>query len=147
MSTATAGAASDKCVVYRAFTKPATGDVGDEVGVLIWNKTATKKIPGIRIGRRVLANTNCVQDAVGANDTEDSMQFTFTPSGGTAADCTSQTNEDFVESWTFTAPTVAADGWADVKKAGLTASEPAAAFVAGASRFKLQDTAVTTGVA
>jgi len=115
--------------------------------VLIWNKTATKKIPGIRIGRRVLANTNCVQDATWVNATEDLLQTTNTPSGGTAAACTAQTNEDFVESWTFTAPTVAADGWADVKKAGLTASEPAAAFGDGAKRFKLQDTNVATGVA
>lgn len=63
----------DKCAVFANFTKPAVGDVGDEVGVLIWNKTATKKIPGIRIGRRVLTVTNCVQDATaaaaGADDT------------------------------------------------------------------------------
>ena len=59
----TAGKAADVCSRYTAFTKPAVGEVGDEVGVLIWNKTATKKIPGIRIGRRVVANTDCVQDA------------------------------------------------------------------------------------
>jgi len=64
-------AVDDTCALYAAFTKPAVGEVGDEVGVLIWNKTATKKIPGIRIGRRVLANTNCVQDATSVNDTED----------------------------------------------------------------------------
>jgi hypothetical protein len=64
-------AATDVCAGYTVFSKPATGDVGDEVGVLIWSKTATKKIPGIRIGRRVVANTNCVQDATWVNTTED----------------------------------------------------------------------------
>lgn len=68
-------AVSDVCATFTAFTKPAIGDVGDEVGVLIWNKTATKKIPGIRIGRRVLTNTNAVQDALGANATEDVMNL------------------------------------------------------------------------
>jgi hypothetical protein len=64
-------AVDDVCALYAAFTKPAAGEVGDEVGVLIWSKTATKKIPGIRIGRRVVANTNCVQDATAVADTED----------------------------------------------------------------------------
>jgi hypothetical protein len=64
-------ALDNTCALYTAFTKPAVGEVGDEVGVLIWSKTATKKIPGIRIGRRVLANTNCVQDATAVNATED----------------------------------------------------------------------------
>jgi len=68
---ASASPANDKCALYAAFTKPAVGEVGDEVGVLIWNKTATKKIPGIRIGRRVVANTDCVQDATYVTDTED----------------------------------------------------------------------------
>lgn len=64
-------AGTDVCVGYTVFSKPAAGDVGDEVGVLIWNKTATKKIPGIRIGRRVVATTNCVQDATWVHATED----------------------------------------------------------------------------
>jgi len=63
--------ATDKCGLFTAFTKPAVGDVGDEVGVLIWNKTATKKIPGIRIGRRVTAVTNCVQDTTVATTGND----------------------------------------------------------------------------
>ena len=72
--TTTAGTAADVCAIFTAFTKPATGDVGDEVGVLIWNKTATKKIPGIRIGRRVVANTNCVQDTtVAATNNDDAV--------------------------------------------------------------------------
>ena len=147
-TTASSGSANDKCALYAAFTKPAVGEVGDEVGVLIWNKTATKKIPGIRIGRRVLANTDCVQDTTytDAAWAEDALNTSKT-SGTTTTDCTNQTNEDFVESWSFTAPTVAADGWADVKKAGLTSSDPSAAFTDSAKRFKLQDTAVTTGVA
>ena len=75
------------------------------------------------------------------------MQLTFTPSGGQAADCTNQTNEDFVESWTFTAPTVAAEGWADVAKAGLTSTTPTSAFTATAgSRFKLTTTTGTSGL-
>jgi hypothetical protein len=112
--------------------------------VLIWNKTATKKIPAISIGRRVLYNTNCVQDGFGNTNVEDTLQTTFSSTG---IPCSSQVNEDFVESWDFTQPTVAADGWADVTKAGLPASEPAAAFGESAKRFKLQDTPVTTGVA
>jgi len=56
-------ALTDICGAFAPFTKPAIGDVGDEVGVMIWNKSATKKIPGIRIGRRVVSNTNCIQIA------------------------------------------------------------------------------------
>jgi len=51
---------ADWCYELTAFTQPAVGAIGDNVGVAIWN-TATKAIPGIRIGRKVKSVTNCDQ--------------------------------------------------------------------------------------
>lgn len=70
---------------------------------MIWNGTTTKKIPGIRIGRRVVSTTNCVQQnsppSAGSDDTlvfqtnaEDLVNF---------VDCTHQENANFAESWFF----------------------------------------------
>lgn len=53
-------ATNNTCYKLRAFTKPFVGDTGDEFGIMLWNKTPTQKIAGIRVGKRVLANTDCV---------------------------------------------------------------------------------------
>jgi hypothetical protein len=54
-------ATNNKCYKLKAFTKPYVGDTGDEFGIMIWNKFPTQKITGIRVGKRVIANTDCVQ--------------------------------------------------------------------------------------
>lgn len=144
--TAAIATLTDKCVSLTAFAKPAVGDTGDEVGVMIWNKTATKKIPGIRVGRRVVANTNCAQAATPTKldqGTENS-NLTVKDTATTPAYCTGQTNEDFNESWTFTAPTVA--DWTDITKAtGLAGTGTDAQYVASVGRSKVWTAANTAG--
>jgi len=82
---------------------------------MIFNKKQTKQPPAIRIGRRVTANTNCSQ--VPPNplnpDTEDTLDYQLS-----GVDCTSQTNENFVESWSFgTINPNAISNWNDVTTA------------------------------
>lgn len=141
----TAAAETDICAALTGFTKPAVGDTGDEVGVMIWNKTATKKIPGIRVGRRVVTNTNCAQVALATKlDLGTEATMTVKDTATTPAYCTSQTNEDFNESWTFTAPTVA--DWTDITKAtGLVGTATDAQYVASVGRPKVWTTANTAG--
>lgn len=134
-TTASTAAGTNVCNVLTAFTQPAVGDTGDEVGVMIWNKTATKKIPGIRIGRRVTAVTNCAQSQTKLASVGTEAAVAYQTTATTPVNCSSQTNEDFNESWLFTAPAVT--DWTDVAKSGLVGTGAAADYTATGSRQKI----------